>query len=457
MYFSSIFWCTCILYLAESSHFRGGIITWKPAGNNQIEINYRVGFRRSRALHMCDENTIQNGTLLSGEGALTCLKGCSGSITTMSYYCTDFSTTEDWTTGTNSVKYNLSTAIDSLHFGFSGCCWINLVEGGSSWKMRTIADLTIRNDTGKINSSPISAMQPIIRFSYGCDYTLKIPVSDDDGDVVKCRWSTKTPNDECGGVCETLSGSYLDESSCILTYNATTSVGWYAVALQIEDFKNPSDTVPLSSVSMQFLIVVGNSSEMCASRPVLPTNKITDGLVHHISDNNIFNETIIARSGLETLRVTAIDTVSPIGMIKSELLPYGSTGREWFVTVTWKPTKIQVGSHLFCYTAVDDKGQTSEQICAKLVVDGEVADDLENDDMIVLNTGCNAFKTPDEVVTKCSEAVKADPPLFYLESSCPSRFVQCTAHGIAYIMPCGPGTEWCQQKLTCVHTGSCKP
>lgn len=54
--------------------------------------------------------------------------------------------------------------------------------------------------------------------------------------------------------------------------------------------------------------------------------------------------------------VTAIDTVSPIGMIKSELFPYGSTGREWFVTVTWKPTKIQLGSHMFCFTAADNIG-----------------------------------------------------------------------------------------------------
>lgn len=79
-------------------------------------------------------------------------------------------------------------------------------------------------------------------------------------------------------------------------------MGWYAVALQIEDFKNPSDTVPFSSVSMQFLIVVGNSSELCASRPVLPPNIITDGSIHHIPVNTIFNESIIARSGLETLR-----------------------------------------------------------------------------------------------------------------------------------------------------------
>lgn len=84
----------------------------------QIEINYRVAFRRSAGSHMCDENTIDNGTINSGEGTLKCLKGCSGSITTMSYYCTDFSDIEEWTTGTNSIKYNPSTSSDNLyHFG----------------------------------------------------------------------------------------------------------------------------------------------------------------------------------------------------------------------------------------------------------------------------------------------------------------------------------------------------
>ncbi|CAC5421327.1 unnamed protein product [Mytilus coruscus] len=168
--------------------------------------------------------------------------------------------------------------------------------------MRTTANLTIRHDTGKINSSPISAMQPIVRFSHGCDYNLKIPVSDDDSDVVKCRWSTRTPNDECGGVCETLSGSFLDEISCVLSYNATRSMGWYAVALQIEDFQKSTDTIPFSSVSLQFLIFVSKSSAPCASRPVLPPNIITDGSVHHIPVNTIFNQSIIARSGDETLR-----------------------------------------------------------------------------------------------------------------------------------------------------------
>ncbi|CAG2206267.1 unnamed protein product [Mytilus edulis] len=169
----------------------------------------------------------------------------------------------------------------------------------------------------------------------------------------------------------------------------------------------------------------------------------------------------VARIYCKFVRADAIDTVSPIGMIKSEIFPYGTSGREWFVTVTWEPMINQIGTHLFCYTAVDNLGQTSDQTCATLVVDGEVADDVstdtpEPDNLIVLNPECNAFKTPKKVHTKCIEATTGDPKLFYLATSCSSNFVQCTELGTGYIMRCAPGTEWCQHFLTCVHVGSCK-
>lgn len=61
-----------------------------------------------------------------------------------------------------------------MNYRFTSCCWIGLVEGGGTWMMRTTANLTTRTDIGRINSSPVSAMQPIVRFNYGCDYTLNI-------------------------------------------------------------------------------------------------------------------------------------------------------------------------------------------------------------------------------------------------------------------------------------------
>ena len=73
---------------------------------------------------------------------------------------------------------------------YSGCCWISLARGGSSWLVTTSVNLTRRSDNGRINSSPISRSAAYVRFQEGCPHSLRIPVEDPDGDVVKCRHST---------------------------------------------------------------------------------------------------------------------------------------------------------------------------------------------------------------------------------------------------------------------------
>ena len=39
-------------------------------------------------------------------------------------------------------------------------------------------------------------------------------------------------------------------------HNASGALGWYAVAIQVEDFVTPSSTVAMSSVPVQFLVLV---------------------------------------------------------------------------------------------------------------------------------------------------------------------------------------------------------
>ena len=77
-----------------------------------------------------------------------------------------------------------------VNYSFSSCCWISLSRGGSNWLVSTNVNLTRRSDNGKINSSPISRSAAIVRFREGCPRSLRIPVEDPDGDVVKCRHST---------------------------------------------------------------------------------------------------------------------------------------------------------------------------------------------------------------------------------------------------------------------------
>ena len=72
----------------------------------QIEITHRIAWRRSSGEGgSCTQATIDARTLL-GYGSLTCRSGCSGTVGTMQYYCTDFSVTEDSSAGERSYTYN---------------------------------------------------------------------------------------------------------------------------------------------------------------------------------------------------------------------------------------------------------------------------------------------------------------------------------------------------------------
>lgn len=71
----------------------------------QVEITFRIAWRRSSGSNFCDSSTITSRTLL-GYGALTCRSGCSGSIGSLTYYCTDYSSTEDWSAGERTYNYN---------------------------------------------------------------------------------------------------------------------------------------------------------------------------------------------------------------------------------------------------------------------------------------------------------------------------------------------------------------
>ena len=61
--------------------------------------------------------------------------------------------------------------------------------------MSTSVNLTRRSDNGRINSSPISRSAALVRFPEACPRSIRIPVEDPDGDVVKCRYSTSSESE----------------------------------------------------------------------------------------------------------------------------------------------------------------------------------------------------------------------------------------------------------------------
>ena len=332
----------------------------------QMEIFFHMSYRRTHPTGgHCDSNTVANGNLLSasGEGNLQCQYGCSGSISTMDYYCTDFSISENWAFGERRVAYDFTSSINNtVTIGFSRCCWLAPYTS-ASWNVSTTFSLVVRNDTGKINSSPRAITSPVLRLQQGCNNTIVLAVSDPDDDIIRCRWAVGT---ECAGICNRFPGAILDSDSCSFSYQSTNGViGFNAVAIMIEDFPSGS-TRPFSSVALQFLVFVYHSTESCALTPQFIEPTIPQDLCVAIPPMADFMTQL--RASGQNLSIIEIQTVSPRGTIKGELQQVLGTN-DYYVNITWTPTIDQQNlTHLFCFTAINSESVASEQSCVQLLV-----------------------------------------------------------------------------------------
>ena len=84
---------------------------------------------------------------------------------------------------------------------------------------------------------------------------------------------------------------------CNLLYKANEATGLYAVALQIEDFASNTDTVPLSSIPLQFVVEVYSSSLPCGSHQP----QIIRG-TRCVEVSSTYLERIVALSGGSSIR-----------------------------------------------------------------------------------------------------------------------------------------------------------
>ena len=74
--------------------------------NMQITVTHRIAWRRGTAF--CDASTVSAGTLIGESGSFFCRAGCSGSLGSVRFQCTDFNVNEDWSAGqgTNVISLN---------------------------------------------------------------------------------------------------------------------------------------------------------------------------------------------------------------------------------------------------------------------------------------------------------------------------------------------------------------
>ncbi|XP_072048085.1 uncharacterized protein [Amphiura filiformis] len=369
-----------------ATHFRGGYITWKPVEGttNQINVTWSLASRNSETGgEVCGDNSlgsnINPGDIISVVSNIVCEPNCLPPNTSATVPCTDFSPTDkkDWKTGYNTRIFSITPGITTL--SFEGTNWIPVVNDGgqnSKWRLEAKVDLSIRYNSGAIiNTSPLTAMIPVMYTQAHCPITINIPVYDTDADVVRCRWA----NDVGSIVVPDSSKVQIDESNCSITINsdfpgARETPVCYALAVAIEDFMKPYSTgnTALSTVPLQFLVCKCNSSDTCDDVPVFvepPTP--SGGEVRYISTGNTYNWEIRVNPISSIYPVTSVTTVLPYGVTKSSL--QNECNGQMYTTLSWTPTVDDLGAHMLCFNA-DDGCHYTELRCITLIVSNELSE-----------------------------------------------------------------------------------
>jgi hypothetical protein len=140
----------------------------------------------------------------------------------------------------------------------------------NSLEMPISINTTKRIDTGSINSSPMTMFPHFIVLSNSRTHKFRIPIFDYDlNDTIKCKWTENKIDSKCFEACNFgLNGSaFLNEEKCELIIIANyLDVGYYPIALRIEDYLLSNDTEPLSSVPLHFVIKIEVFTENIETR-----------------------------------------------------------------------------------------------------------------------------------------------------------------------------------------------
>ena len=154
---------------------------------------------------------------------------------------------------------------------------------------------------------------------------------------------------------------YCDQ--CELQYEAFNQTGRYAVALQVEDFTSPTDTTPLSSVPVQFVIAIVASNQLCSNQPELVDSTPQDGSCVVVPFSSSWSAVITVQipSNSSATSITDIITASPLGLRRSELVQtITNNPKEWQTNITWSPSRSQFGPNIFCFAALDNTKYVTE-------------------------------------------------------------------------------------------------
>ena len=371
----------CLIWLissVNSTHFRGGYISWQTLSAN-VTTSSTVTVLIYQTYSWAN-SAVPCGQMIGDFNYLRCVSlSCSNYSNNVSVRapCTSYDLGLDVSTAQSTTKVTFNIGVQ-LVVAFQSSNWLLLVYGVlyPAWSLATYINLAVRTDNGRINSSPTSNMALLVTVMVNSQQTLRIPLTDIDQDVIKCRWATNgsltasTPIHECGGVCQNTPNAQLystsnTENNCTLVFN-TTITGYYVIALQIEDFmpSNPNSSA-LSSIPLQFLVRAVNIT--CNTPTII--GDLANGANVVVPANTTLSVSIIAQIGCSGSSITRFSTITiPSGLASTSTI-INLNASLYSITFTWPPRVNQIGTtQLYCTLASADNNLQSAQYCLNFLV-----------------------------------------------------------------------------------------
>lgn len=241
--------------VVDGGHFLGGTITYRPlnvsATGSPIAILITQTYSWLYSNAPCTNTLISNSSLipvnpsLNGE-KLKCIESCGAGATgytNVSVWpvCTDASVPIG-TTGSQRTDIVYLDSGDDFSAAFMGGHWRSLATVASGdWSLAAHFKIQPRSDNGLYNNAPITTVISPVYVPFNQTMAIHLPVTDADGDVVRCRWANKSNGiDECSSVCPPSSSppnTKLFPNCTIITTGKNLS-DWYAIAVMASSLRH---------------------------------------------------------------------------------------------------------------------------------------------------------------------------------------------------------------------------
>jgi len=232
-----------VIHMVSSSHFYGGTITWRiqnATNTSQIAIFISQTYAWTFTVAPCDTVAIATKKAVTvSAGTLVCTNSCPlkfGPVSTMGS-CVDGSQLNNIGVGQRS---DVAKAPENSSFSviYQGYAWGGLTIAAGGWSILSKINLIRRSDNDLFNNAPVAIVISPINIEFNKTTIITISVSDPDGDILRCRWASKSrsADDECNSICPPTSlpaGTNISSDDCTIEIKGTILNSRYAVAIMV--------------------------------------------------------------------------------------------------------------------------------------------------------------------------------------------------------------------------------